>query len=308
MKKIWWYEPYLKCRIRKHRKNEKGEETREILIPDQRSGALIKELNYETQRNKPTGYSRLYRKVSRIPEVLESLSRDIGLMEWVGDAITRFKELKNPLKLLFEGNGLSKLTDLYSNNSDSELTKEAVDNRYSAKKESWSYQNLGNHLYQMVDNFQVSNPLMEKYPAEEGEGTLAGFDWTFGDRRNLLLNNSKYLETWTSLFKEREKAPHIISHPWWKRLREEMKEHLKTIPVNIRNASTLAVEDLLRSEMKLPTELTIRHSLVTRPIVKTELSQEERAKLSKKATRKLEKEFHRELGVWPRNLKRLKPI
>lgn len=87
-----------------------------------------------------------------------------------------------------------------------------------------------------------------------------------------------------------------------------MKEHLKTIPVNIRNASTLAVEDLLRSEMKLPTELTIRHSLVTRPIVKTELSQEERAKLSKKARRKLEKEFHRELGVWPRNLKRLKPI
>lgn len=86
----------------------------------------------------------------------------------------------------------------------------------------------------------------------------------------------------------------------------EMKSFLRSLSVNLFNASTFACADLLENGGVLPKEYPVHYCLVNR--VRTLIRKGDSASVPQNdlaRRRKLEREFHKQFGKWPRGLKKV---
>lgn len=270
--------------------SEDTESETEIVIPERYDPSpLDLELLYSSNRKKPRGacLPQTSLNVATLREIIQQ-NQDEKVIGWIKSATDRFEQLKEPLKLLFEKQGLSSLSRLYSVKE-----SEATSNLLTSKKGSWIYSNWGEVLREMVEYqlpFQIGNAKLDEIK----------------EKLDLWEAIPRILPTLFKTKKEQvTKLVEIIKGKElesYKDLRTQMVRYLRNHRLSLQNASSLASSYLLENGLHIPPSV-VQYCTVNRigrPIKQTAEKQE---LANRQLHRKQEKEFRRDIGFWPRKLK-----
>lgn len=289
-----------------------------IFQKDERGKTLLMDLTYNGIKAKSSqGPTSLF-KVKK--EILSSIEKDmkenVTVLTWLENAAQRFLNLPRPLTQLFETHGLAILSDLYDTRDMG--TQIACENRLTCVKGSWTYRMLGSMLYKKFAEFTLSDEALSwinskriifKTESENLKNLIAKgcSNW------EALTNHPKkpLLGLWQSNFEMKSNqikfAPALEKEELMAVIKKEMGAWLRKRTINIQNASTFAVEDLLDSKpfnhKPRKDDWRLKIKFCKRNRVHTmEQTQEALKAKSEKMNRNLRKEFLRQFGKPPENL------
>jgi len=286
--------------------NERADDDREesvLFQRDKRADVMIREVNYLATRLKPrrSQMEKFEMAKSQVKGIVRDLENKAKTSKWLENAVDRFQELSNPIKLLFQGRGLAELAKLYE---DGEEKLAMGAQSLNCIPGSWAYNNLGQMLHSQLWGFTPSTDLRSRIneSAQATEGLKRRFPNVEGENWDIIEGTRFYRKVWASLFEMRGRKEKPLNKESALRIaiRGEMKSYLKAFILDNQNISTYATEDLLRSNLKLERGNRVKFCKVKR--TKVQWKAESNAP-AKPGLERLEREFKRQYGLWPRKLR-----
>jgi hypothetical protein len=278
-----------------------------VFIRDSRSEVMLKELVYGVERNKiRNGELSLFEiKNTTLKSILQDLTNNVTIPQWISNACQRFSQLNNPLSLLFEGHGLRELSLML--NPEKEASQEAVSNRkLTCSRESWCFKKLGDYLHSQVWKFRPSPELKRRlndhtHVRNGGENfrKLKAQGWSNWD---IISNTRKFGKLWLKNFNTSKGIPKFEgTGSAWKYIEVELVDWLKALTIDIHNSSTFAVEYLLEHNLEIPKKSEILHSKWNKVTLVSKTAVD-KSRIGKNIQRRKERDFKRQFGVWVNEL------